>query len=397
MPPLTNLLVLDFSTLLPGPLASLMLAEAGATVINIERPGSGDEMRSYQPRLAGSSINFHMLNRGKHSLTLNLKDSEDRARLDPLLEKADIILEQFRPGVMSRLGLGFEDIMAKYPGIIYCSLTGWGQSGPKAGKASHDLNFMAESGLLGLSVGSDGKPGLPPVLAADIAGGTYPAVINILLALMRRQRTGEGAYLDLSMADSLYTFAYETLGEGLGLAKWPEGKGGLTTGGTPRYQIYRTSDDRFIAAAPLEQQFWLNFCRIIGLPDELRDADQAQAETTTNAIESLIVLRTASEWMAAFEGEDVCCSLIEDLQTAVSHPQNKHTGLFDRTLTADGVNIPVLPLPIAPVFRSKHAMRPAPALGSYEGGDADAIGPSRHSHPADDPRHSLKAERGMPT
>ena len=167
MPPLTNLLVLDFSTLLPGPLASLMLAEAGATIIKIERPGTGDEMRSYQPRLAGSSINFHMLNRGKQSLTLNLKDSEDRARLDPLLEKADIILEQFRPGVMSRLGLGFEDIVAKNPGIIYCSLTGWGQSGPKAGKASHDLNFMAESGLLGSSVGTDGKPGLPPVLAAD--------------------------------------------------------------------------------------------------------------------------------------------------------------------------------------------------------------------------------------
>jgi len=169
MQPLSGLLVLDFTTLLPGPLASLLLAEAGATVIKIERPGGGDEMRGYQPRFGADSANFALLNRGKHSVAIDLKAADAPARLAPLLARADVLIEQFRPGVMERLGLGYAALAARHPRLIYCSITGFGQDGPRARFAGHDLNYLALSGLLGLARGADGTPALPPTSPPTIA------------------------------------------------------------------------------------------------------------------------------------------------------------------------------------------------------------------------------------
>ncbi|MBB4640385.1 crotonobetainyl-CoA:carnitine CoA-transferase CaiB-like acyl-CoA transferase [Rhizorhapis suberifaciens] len=244
MQPLDGILVLDFSTLLPGPLASLLLAEAGARVVKLERPDRGDEMRTYEPKLGKSSANFVMLNRGKQSIKIDLKAPEAIARLEPLIKRADVLIEQFRPGVMDRLGLGYTQVRAINPQIIYCSITGWGQSGPKRDVAAHDLNYMAESGVLGLARDQQGAPALPPILAADIGGGTYPAMINILLALRQRDMTGLGSYLDIAMAENLFTFAYWGLAEGLGCGQWPTEGEGLVTGSSPRYQIYRTADNQ---------------------------------------------------------------------------------------------------------------------------------------------------------
>jgi alpha-methylacyl-CoA racemase len=183
MQPLAGIKVIDFSTLLPGPLASLILLEAGAEVIRIERPGLSDELRDYEPRFGAASAAFALLNRGKRSIALDLKAKRATERLMPILCAADVLIEQFRPGVMARLGLGYEAIEAINPRLIYCSITGYGQSGPKAQSAGHDLNYMAETGLLHLAAGADGAPVVPPALIADIAGGSYPAALNILLAL----------------------------------------------------------------------------------------------------------------------------------------------------------------------------------------------------------------------
>ena len=191
MQPLSGLLVLDFTTLLPGPLATLLLAEAGAEVIKIERPG-GEDMRHYEPRFDGESAMFALLNRGKKSLVLDLKRDADRAKLKPLLDRADMLVEQFRPGVMARLGLGYEAVRAINPKLIYCSITGYGQTGPRAGEAGHDLNYIGYTGLLALNPGPPDRPVVPPALIADIAGGTLPAVMNILLALRQRDQTGQG-------------------------------------------------------------------------------------------------------------------------------------------------------------------------------------------------------------
>ena len=287
--PLKGLRVLDFSTLLPGPLASLILAEAGAEVIKIERPGRGDEMRSYVPRFGEDSVNFALLNRGKRSVAIDLKAAGAVDRLAPLIASADVVLEQFRPGVMDRLGLGYGALSAVNPRLIYCAITGYGQHGPRVDVAAHDLNFIAEAGMLGLSAGADGAPILPPALIADIAGGTYPAVLNILLALRERDRTGKGSRLDIAMADNVFTFMYWALGNAHAAGQWPQPGGELVTGGSPRYNIYRTRDDRFIGAAPLEDKFWATFCEVVGVPTEARD-DARDPAATRACVAALIAL-----------------------------------------------------------------------------------------------------------
>lgn len=367
MGPVSDICVLDFSTLLPGPFASLMLAEAGARVIKIERPGSGDEMRSYLPKLDFASVNFHLLNAGKQSIAIDLKAPESFARLRPLIERAHVIIEQCRPGVMERLGYGYERLRSLNPRLIYCSITGWGQSGPKSNNAGHDLNYMAEAGLLGLCKGGDGAPVLPTVLTADLAGGALPAVVNILLALRHCDRTGEGTHLDISMADNLLPLAYWGLGEGFATGQWPGAGSALVTGATPRYQIYRTSDDRFLAAAPLEERFWRNFCALIELPEGLRDSS-ADPEAVKTAVATLIRLRTADAWNSIFHGHDVCCSIVATLEAAVADPHFAARRLFARKLRAGDISIPALPVPIVDGFRNG-AETTAPQLGA----DTDGV------------------------
>lgn len=366
--PLEGIRVLDFSTLLPGPLATLIMAEAGARVVKVERPGTGDELRSYEPGFGGSSVSFALLNRGKESLEVDLKSPQGRERLQPLLEEADVLVEQFRPGVMDRLGLGYADVSKLNPGIVYCSISGYGQSGPKAGVAAHDLNYVSEAGLLGLVTGAGGAPVLPPVLLADIGGGSYPAVMNILLALVRREKTGEGAHLDVSMSDNVFTFLYWAIGSGTAAGAWPEPGGELLTGGSPRYNLYRTSDGEYVAAAPLEDRFWQNFCDAVDLEEGLRD-DASDPEATIAAVAELIAAHPAGHWRERFEGKDVCCSIVRSPREALQDEHFGARGLFDREVEADGRSIPALPLPLAPGFIRPEKKLGYPALGS-EGGEA---------------------------
>ena len=362
MRPLENIRVIDFSTLLPGPLAGLILTEAGAQVIKIERPGTGDEMRSYEPKVGEDSVNFALLNAGKESIAIDLKASDAFTRLRPLIEQADIVIEQFRPGVIDRLGFGYADLKRINSRLIYCAITGWGQTGPKALVAAHDLNYMAEAGILGLSAGSDGAPVLPPVLAADIAGGAYPAVMNILLALRRRDQTGEGTYLDIAMGENLLSFVYWGIGNGISVGMWPGGGDALVTGGSPRYQIYATADGRYLAAAPLEEKFWNNFCSIIGLTGDMR-SPSADPKAAIAAVAAIIKRKSAAAWKAEFEGQDVCCSIVARLEEAVADPHFAARKVFGRNLSVAGKAVPALPLPVADAFRAK-TTNPPPRLGA---------------------------------
>jgi alpha-methylacyl-CoA racemase len=363
--PLEGVMVLDFSTLLPGPLATLILAEAGARVVKVERPGRGDEMRSYTPKFGEDSVNFALLNRGKESVEIDLKSLEDRARLWPMIEQADVLVEQFRPGVMERLSLGYPDVSRVNPGIIYCSISGYGQNGPKAGVAAHDLNYVAEAGLLSLVSGADGAPVLPPALLADIGGGTYPAIMNILLGLLRRERTGEGAYLDVSMSDNVFTFLYWALGNGIAAGEWPEPGGELVTGGSPRYNLYRTADGEYVAAAPLEERFWQNFCDMLELEDGLRD-DAEDPETTIAAVGERIAQHPATYWRERFDGKDVCCSIVSSVQEALQDEHFRARGLFDREVEAEagGQSMPALPVPLSPGFLRPEVRIGYPPLGT---------------------------------
>ena len=362
MQPLQGIRVLDFSTLLPGPLATLILAEAGAEVIKVERPDRGDEMRSYEPRFGTDSVNFALLNRGKRSVAIDLKRPDAVDELRPLLETSDVVVEQFRPGVMDRLGLGYEALRTINPRVIYCAVTGYGQYGPRAHVAAHDLNYVAESGMLSLTSGSDGAPALPSALVADIGGGTYPAVINILLALRERDRTGVGCKLDIAMADNLFTLMYWGLGNGLAAGLWPTAGGDLVTGGSPRYNIYRTRDERFLDAAPLEQKFWDNFCSLLDVPLELRD-DRRDPIATHDAVAQRVRARTADELRALLSGHDVCCTIMASLQDALADPHFAARGVFGRELAAGTQTIAALPVPVANEFRAPDRRASYPELG----------------------------------
>jgi crotonobetainyl-CoA:carnitine CoA-transferase CaiB-like acyl-CoA transferase len=363
MQPLANILVLDFTTLLPGPLAALMLAEAGAEVIKIERPG-GENMRHYEPRFDGESAMFALLNRGKKSLVLDLKHAADVAKLDPLIARADVLIEQFRPGVMERLGLGYETMRKRNPRIVYCSITGYGQRGPRADEAGHDLNYIGATGLLALNPGSVEQPIVPPALIADIGGGTLPAVINILLGLRQRDLTGQGSYIDVAMADAMFTFAGHAMASGQATGEFPGPGGARLTGGSPRYQLYPTKDQKLVACAALEQQFWQAFVAAIGLAPDLID-DTRDPAATKAAVAAIIASKTADEWRPIFAAADCCVTVMATLEEAMRDPHFVERGLFAHKVTGPtGVTMAALPVPIDPVFREPAgSVRAVPKLG----------------------------------
>ena len=355
MQPLSGILVLDFTTLLPGPLATLLLAEAGAEVIKIERPG-GEDMRHYEPRFDGESAMFTLLNRGKTSLVLDLKNPTDREKLVPLIKRADVLAEQFRPGVMARLGLGYDAVRAINPRLIYCSITGYGQTGPRADEAGHDLNYIGHTGLLALNPGPSDRPVVPPALIADIAGGTLPAVMNILLALRQRDQSGQGCHLDIAMTDAMFTFAGHALATGHATGQFPGMGGARLTGGSPRYQIYPTKDGKFVCCAALEQRFWEPFTAAIGLAPEFAD-DRRDPAATRAAVADIIAGRGSNEWRPIFAACDCCVTIMATLEEASRDPHFIERGLFaHRVAGPTGATMPALPVPIDPQFRDGPAV-----------------------------------------
>jgi alpha-methylacyl-CoA racemase len=362
--PLSGVKVLDFSTLLPGPMASLLLAEAGADVVKIERP-EGEEMRRALPKFGADALAFALLNRGKKSIAIDLKQPDAISTLTPLLKDADVLLEQFRPGVMERLGLGYRQVKALNPGVVYCSITGYGQTGPKAAVAGHDLNYAAEAGLLSLTTGSDGAPTLPNTLLGDLGGGALPAVVNILMGLLYRRRHGAGLHVDVAMAENLLMFPYSAIGEGFSDGRWPIPGRERLTGGSPRYQIYKTADERYVAAAPLEQRFWLTFCDAIGLSPQWHDDERDPAGCIAE-VARIIGGKPSSHWRGVFAGRDVCAVISATLEEATADNHVKARGIFAHYVKSDGLEIPATHVPLDPQFRKPAEAAGYPLLGEHD-------------------------------
>ena len=360
---LEGIKVIDFSTLLPGPLASLFLSETGAEVIKIEKPGVGDEIRLSNPQWGEQSVSFSLLNRGKKSLSLDLKDPKNLKILIPILKEADIIIEQFRPGVMKRLGLDYESIKKINQDIIYVSITGYGQYGPKSMVAGHDLNYIGNAGLLSISMGRENDTVVPPALVADIAGGSYPAVINILLALRKRDLNKEGSYIDLSMTENLFPFMFWGLGSGFAHNKWPGNSDGVLSGGSPRYNIYKTSDGSYVAAAPLEDRFWNKFCEAIELPKKFIKMQNDQ-EKVIEEIRKIIGQKEKNYWLEVFNKADCCCSIVKSIEEAINDNHFKVRKIFENKIINNlGEEIPALPIPVDMQFRKDQKRASAPSLG----------------------------------
>ncbi|MEW5248308.1 CaiB/BaiF CoA transferase family protein [Microbulbifer sp. 2201CG32-9] len=304
--PLNGLKILDFSTLLPGPYASMLLADMGATVLRIESPTRPDLLRNLPPMVGAVSAAHATINRNKKSLALNLKAPRATEIVRRLLSEYDIVLAQFRPGVMAKLGLDYTALQQVREDLIYCSISGYGHSGPLRARAGHDINYLALSGLASYSGRRDGGPSLSGTQVADIAGGAHHAVMGILAAVYRRQCTGRGGHIDLSITDCAFALNAICGANALAGAGEPKLEQELLNGGS-HYDYYATADGRHLAVGGLEPQFAERFFQLLGHPDwQQRLLDPAQQQPLKRDIAAVIVTRSLDDWLRDLASLDAC-------------------------------------------------------------------------------------------
>ena len=316
---LDDLKILDFSTLLPGPYATLMLADMGAEVLKISSASRPDIVLDYPPFIGdtGVSASQAWLGRNKKTMFLNLKTGEGKAVVKELVKEYDIVLEQFRPGVMEKLGLGYEDLKAVNPKLIYCSLTGYGQTGPLRDAAGHDINYMSRSGIISQAGRRESGPSLMNFQIADIAVGSMNSVIGILAAVNYRKNTGKGQYIDAAMMDGCVPFNSLDGAGFLVSGKEPKREGERLNGGCI-YDFYETKDGEYLSVGSLEPQFWSRFCTAIGREDLIEgtvyppNIDEVKAE-----IRGILKTKTRDEWVEVFSHYDACVQPVLNLKEAL--------------------------------------------------------------------------------
>ncbi|WP_227139738.1 CaiB/BaiF CoA-transferase family protein [Caldibacillus sp. 210928-DFI.2.22] len=364
--PLQSIRVLDLSRLLPGPFCTMLLADFGAEVIKIEAPDLGDYARHYEPKIDENSVMFHSLNRNKKSVTLDLKTDEGKDQFLQMVGKADVVVESFRPGVMKRLGLDFPVLEKINPRLIYCAISGYGQTGPYAEMPGHDINYISFAGLLELMGEKDGKPIVPAVQVADLAGGAYPAVTGILLALLEREKSGKGQFIDISMMDGVISLLQSTLPNYL-MKNIPSKRGEqMLSGGLACYEVYQTKDGRWLAVGALEMKFWRVFCQKIGKPEWialLNEQDEVQYKLKHD-IQTVMYTKTLAEWMDIFEDAEACVSPVLNFAELVNHPQVQARKMFE-AIEQDGIPVKHIGIPIK-LSRTPGKIRAAaPKLGEH--------------------------------
>jgi alpha-methylacyl-CoA racemase len=362
--PLEHVRVLDLSRLLPGPFATLVLADLGADVVKLEDPQGGDYLR-WMPPLAGEQSGyFHAINRNKRSVALDLRRPEGAAAFLRLARGADVVLESFRPGVLERLGLGWDALHAANPRLVLCSISGYGQDGPYRERAGHDLDYAAIAGVLALN-GPAERPLPLGVQVADLAGGSWPAVAGILAALVRRGVTGEGAHVDVSMTEG--ALALLAMAHGAASARGaPLARAGeILNGGAACYDVYRTKDGRFVALAALEPKFFEAFCAAVGRPELAERHLDDGGRGPRAELEAIFASRTREEW-TGFAGEhDVCVAPVLEGDEPRGDPQLRARGAFVEVETPwEGRSLPGVATPVR--IRGVQApLRAAPQLGEH--------------------------------
>lgn len=360
--PLTGVKVLDLSRLLPGPYATLVLADLGATVDKVEEPGTGDYTRHMPPLKDDTSALFLGLNRNKRSLELDLKTAAGVATLKALVKHYDVLIESFRPGVMARLGCSYEVLAAENPRLIFCSISGYGQTGPDRLKAGHDLNYIARSGALAYGGVDGGAPAFPGVQMADIGGGSLFALVGILAALHERHQTGKGRFVDVSMTDGSMAFLHMHLASRLvmGAEAGPLMRGReALNGGYACYGLYRTQDGRWLAVGSLEPKFFQGVCAAIGRPELLEGAyDTGEGgQRTRRELEQVFASQPLAHWVALFSPLDLCVEPVREGDEVLDDPQLQARGLFEKQGDVVWLRTP-LRFGDVPI-------RPPPAIGQH--------------------------------
>lgn len=323
---LNGLKVLDFSTLLPGPFATMMLADMGADVVKVEAPNRMDLVKYLGPIDGDVSATFGHLNRSKRSLALDLKQPEAKEIIYQLIQQYDIVIEQFRPGVMDKLGIGYEKLKEINPKIIFCSITGYGQTGPLRNRAGHDINYLSLAGVTSYSYRKNQIPVPSGVQVADIAGGSMPAVIGILAAVYHREKTGEGQQIDISLTDVAFSLN-AMYGPGYLVGKEEPNPESLLLNGGSFYDYYETKDHRYLSIGSLEPQFQTMLCELIGDPSLIKLSGSTLVEDQLAFKEILIKAikqKTLEEWIRILENDfDGCIEPVLSFAEAVNHPQLK--------------------------------------------------------------------------
>ena len=370
--PLSGLRVLDLTRLLPGPMATMHLADLGAEVIKIEDTGVGDYARSMGAGAAPGqdSLFFRMVNRNKRALRLDLKQAAGIAVFLRLARDADVIVESFRPGVVDKLGIGYDAVRAVNPRIVYAAITGYGQTGPWADHAGHDINYIATAGLLdqiGTREGArSSAPAIPNLQVGDLLGGALTPLLDILAAVIGARATGQGTHVDVAMTDAVLAHTLFPLVTARALGGTLPRGGDLLTGGVPCYGVYRTADERWLAVGALEPKFWQVLCQTVDRPDLAPHglATGAEGERVRGELAAVLASRPLEHWAPIFERADCCVTPVLDITEALDHPQLRARGMVTEVA---GVTQYALPIKLSAWSAADATPAPKP------GADGDAI------------------------
>ncbi|HVO65228.1 MAG TPA: CaiB/BaiF CoA-transferase family protein [Syntrophales bacterium] len=346
--PLNGLKILDFTTLLPGPYATMVLADMGADVLRVVSRSRPDVVAYIPPLVPGTDLSaaFVYLGRNKRCMTLNLKDSRAIRIIHQLISHYDILIEQFRPGVMAKFNLDYESLSKINPSLIYCSLTGYGQTGTFRDRAGHDINYLARSGLMSYSGKKEGGPSLSSMQIADVASGSDNAIIGILAAVIDRGRTGKGQHIDISMTDGVIAFN-AMFGAGLLVdGKEPLREQILLNGGS-LYDFYETKDGGYLSVGCLEPQFFAAFCKVINCPDLIPGGvEPPDIVNVKKRVKEIIKTRTRDEWVEEFSKVDACVEPVLSLFEALNNTYAKERELVVDVELPDGGKVRQLACPI---------------------------------------------------
>lgn len=367
--PLQGFRVLDLSAIYPGSLCTLILADLGAEVVKIEPPQGGDPGRSIPPAVKTTGVFFHMLNRNKKSVTLDIRKPRGRDILLGLAGRSDALVENTRPGNLDKIGLGYGDVARVNPRIVYCSITGFGQDGPYRDIPAHDINFLALSGALGL-MGENGRaPAIPDIQIAGAGAGGMNAAMGILAALLRRERTGKGQFIDAALLDGLTPFVALPMCLYMQTGKQPRRGESMFSGGYAFWNVYRTKDERYISLGCWERKYWENFCRAVDREDLAveQHAPPRRQAAIIEEIQTVFLTKTRDEWVKALDPMDICYAPVNSLEEALEHPQVRHRGLWFKGVHPEDGAIPQPGFPLKFSEDQPGWRMPPPGLGEHNG------------------------------